>query len=822
MSPDRKWLVVSDQNDLHFWRWRDQAPVKTIHAGRKIDSLAFTPDGQYLAEGPDVCEDIQIRDMRTLEIVASLKDEVGSPLMVSSMDVTPDGRYLVAHNEVSVDPARPRIPHQIHVWDLKTRQPVFQIATGEWVRSVAFSDDGRMIVGEFSGAVHGALLAAWKLSDEIVKRKVDSPSDAKDRLGDGIHWSRWGDQNGLLSGARLILPEGGLKPGQPLVVEYRLANVSTETKTLKCYLNKGMRFTSLGRGNRIRGFGLDWHRDIVTLKMEPGDVFIDTENLVSIDTTGLEPGRYQAALGSAFRYPDEAESNTTHEIPHRGSIPFTIVGEPQEETRQLPTSDIHWGPPIAGLQLGARFMGDPKAIAVGSTVEADLFVANVTEQAIECSVVLPHPQDGWLFNVEGRNGDTIMLQRPIPYSSPSLAQYVPLQLTPGEIASITGEGVPINEGKSSVPRAIFQIVGTQEDATQPWQYGASYGRLVSQGGDYSTILQVTLLRPEIPAFRLALDSGNVPFSVIKPVLLNATENRAFEDREAVEATAPIIADEPNVQTQKKGPDSEVAATTLFEETFRLPEHSRVGSVGFRSDSPSVVSLAWDTADDGKGLRVTARTWNLATQTLTQEIDLEWHPDWTRYADSLLLSHDGTRVAGLLNSEIVVWYVVSGKIVKRHDIPEDIRNDKNSLVSLSHLTGTPDLSRIAFGRSLSLGGAMPSVHAIVMDIDTGRVVQKVIMEARVHVQSLALSPDGNRLATVGSQYGASIWDVESGQLVLDFQNNNTKRKHPDPTVKTSVTQLVSSVGFSPSGESFAVSDMLGVKLVDTNRKGSASH
>jgi len=185
-SPDLQWLVVSDQNELHFWRWRDQRPVKTIHTGRKIDSLVFTPDGQYLAEGPDIGEEIQIRDMRTLETVASLKDEVGSPLKVSSMDITPDGRYLVAHNEVSVDQTQIEIPHRIHVWDLQTRgKPVFQIATSELARKVVFSDDGRMIVGEFRGATQGGMLAAWKLPDEVIQRRAAVPRDANDRLGDG-------------------------------------------------------------------------------------------------------------------------------------------------------------------------------------------------------------------------------------------------------------------------------------------------------------------------------------------------------------------------------------------------------------------------------------------------------------------------------------------------------------------------------------------------------------------------------------------------------------------------------------------------------------
>ena len=74
--PDHEWLVVSGRNNLHFWRWRDQAEVNTIYAGRKVDYLKFTPDGQYLAEGPDTRKDIQIRDMRTLKVIASLKVEV--------------------------------------------------------------------------------------------------------------------------------------------------------------------------------------------------------------------------------------------------------------------------------------------------------------------------------------------------------------------------------------------------------------------------------------------------------------------------------------------------------------------------------------------------------------------------------------------------------------------------------------------------------------------------------------------------------------------------------------------------------------------------
>ena len=71
-----------------------------------------------------------------------------------------------------------------------------------------------------------------------------------------------------------------------------------------------------------------------------------------------------------------------------------------------------------------------------------------------------------------------------------------------------------------------------------------------------------------------------------------------------------------------------------------------------------------------------------------------------------------------------------------------------------------------------------------------------------------------MATVGSQYGASIWDVASGRLLLNFRNTNDNKRHPDPEMGIDAIQLVSGVGFSPSGASFAICDMLGIKLIET--------
>ncbi len=528
-SPDYDWIVVSDQNDLHFWKWRDQAPVQTIHAGRKIDCLTFTPDGQYLAEGPAACKDIQIRDMRTLKVVDSLTDEVESPLTVSSMDITPDGRFLVAHNEVSVDATKRWIPHRIHVWDLGTRKLVFQIATDQWVRSVAFSDDGRQIIGEFLGAAQGPVLAAWKLPGEVLNNHIEPPPNARDRLGDGIQWSMWGDMDGLLSGARLVLPVEGLKPGSPLQVEYRLANVSAETKTIRAFPNTGPQFSTLDEGNRIRlGVSLGFERVAKTVTIEPGDAYVDSERLVSFNTTGLQPGNYEVVLGSAFFYPDETDTGVTHNIPHRGSIPFTLQGDSHINLRELPPNDIHWGQPVAGLQLGAKWAADQESFAVGTTVEADLFVANVSDQPIACSLEVPDRSYGWLLNVEDASGSNIMLERPLTRLGYRITQYIHLRLAPGEIAPITGEGLKGSESRvvegqntyeTSLPRARILIVGDKDEAAGGWlDYSSPRPMLVSRGGEYHVVFSAILHRPEIPHLRLGLNSANIPFSVLGPEL----------------------------------------------------------------------------------------------------------------------------------------------------------------------------------------------------------------------------------------------------------------------------------------------------------------
>jgi hypothetical protein len=54
---------------------------------------------------------------------------------------------------------------------------------------------------------------------------------------------------------------------------------------------------------------------------------VATSHTATVDTRGVSPGAYQVALGSAFWLPDADNPGAKNEIPHRGSIPLTILGE---------------------------------------------------------------------------------------------------------------------------------------------------------------------------------------------------------------------------------------------------------------------------------------------------------------------------------------------------------------------------------------------------------------------------------------------------------------------------------------------------------------
>lgn len=112
--------------------------------------------------------------------------------------------------------------------------------------------------------------------------------------------------------------------------------------------------------------------------------------------------------------------------------------------------------------------------------------------------------------------------------------------------------------------------------------------------------------------------------------------------------------------------------------------------------------------------------------------------------ALALSLDGTRLAaGLADTTIRVWDVVSGKEVSRL------------------CCDTTHASAIAFspdGTRLASGG--PDGNVITWDVASGRQLTALVKNAN-SVRSVAFSPDGLRLAVAGENGGSQVWDLAPG-------------------------------------------------------------
>jgi WD40 repeat protein len=123
-------------------------PVATFWAALGLQShpgaIAFSPDGSLLAASVD--SSVQIWDVATLLPAATVRFELASAISWS-----PDQRLLAAGG----------FRGGVLVWDAETLQECYTFATGSaWVRSLAFSSDGRRLVS----VTNDGLVRAWDLS----------------------------------------------------------------------------------------------------------------------------------------------------------------------------------------------------------------------------------------------------------------------------------------------------------------------------------------------------------------------------------------------------------------------------------------------------------------------------------------------------------------------------------------------------------------------------------------------------------------------------------------------------------------------------------
>jgi beta-lactamase regulating signal transducer with metallopeptidase domain/WD40 repeat protein len=175
-SPDGKLLAITSQNELVLWRWEENSHER-IDRGRSVGSLAFSPDGRFLAEGPAPGENIQVRDLETRRVVQTLAYGTKRSMHVPSMAYAQSGRVLIACDK-SVYAKDIAVPHRIHLWDLADGSLAHQLAVPEGLpQTFDVSPNGRFLVAMLEDS-EGMKLSGWRLDGQDSAREAGTAPPA--------------------------------------------------------------------------------------------------------------------------------------------------------------------------------------------------------------------------------------------------------------------------------------------------------------------------------------------------------------------------------------------------------------------------------------------------------------------------------------------------------------------------------------------------------------------------------------------------------------------------------------------------------------------
>jgi WD40 repeat protein len=175
-SPDGQLLAISDRNELVLWRWEENTHER-IELGKCVGSLAFSPNGKFLAEGPSPGENIQIRDLETRKVVQTLNNGANRSMNIPRLTFTQGGRVLIACDDVLLDKKIP-VLHRIYLWDTADGSLAHQIEVPAGLpKNIEVSPNGRHLVAALEEST-GIKLNGWRLDGQEPQKEADAAPPA--------------------------------------------------------------------------------------------------------------------------------------------------------------------------------------------------------------------------------------------------------------------------------------------------------------------------------------------------------------------------------------------------------------------------------------------------------------------------------------------------------------------------------------------------------------------------------------------------------------------------------------------------------------------
>lgn len=325
----------------------------------------------------------------------------------------------------------------------------------------------------------------------------DTESDAHTPDEDGVVWDK--PQDGWQVGAKLLSTTDKLQPGEPVVMQLLLKNVTDESRTvvLQDYHDTHPTLGADGRiSMNISGDSTGRRQHVIA----PGAILERSEYRVVLSTQGMLPGEYRIDPQPAFWEPDVEDSNRATGIGRNTPVRFTL-GDPasvkytQPPVEKDPAERIYWGERVSGLVVGMRLPSGRAQWPGDARIEGEVFVRNVSDRTIRLEYEVP-PAGEWNTHVTTSDGEDVRLDW-VWYSGMRPRVTRELTLKPGEQARVEGNGGP-----------ALQVLKEKT----PFKRGDP-PRLITDGGQYTWAAYLVVAEKSIPDLTMVIGSGAVPFEI---------------------------------------------------------------------------------------------------------------------------------------------------------------------------------------------------------------------------------------------------------------------------------------------------------------------
>jgi len=255
-------------------------------------------------------------------------------------------------------------------------------------------------------------------------------------------------------------------------------------------------------------------------------------------------------------------------------------------------------------------------------------------------------------------------------------------------------------------------------------------------------------------------------------------------------------------------------TRSGDELFTLSHPTEVTKIAFSRDGRQVATLSaentarvWDVATGsetrtlvGHGDEVSGIAWNhdgslLATASWDQTVKV-WHTapnkdlltlDQTVGANAVAWSPDGTRLITSGYGELAVWDAATGQKLSALNQPVPQVNDQSRPAVGTPVYSTDNVTSVALSPDgTRLATAAFEGSAVLWELESRRTTP--ILGELPHILNIAWSADSQRLAAVSDDGSIRIWDVRSNQETRPLQGK---------------AATAASVAWSPDGQHLAV-------------------